>query len=84
MCDHVKHVVGWTTMACHVYDSPYCEVMTIVVCDMQSKDMEAQQVMWIKFNDMMLKHEFPKPNFKGFMANNAYKPIGMLSKLFMD
>jgi hypothetical protein len=34
MFDHVKRVVGWTTMTCHVYDSAYCKVMTIVVCDM--------------------------------------------------
>jgi hypothetical protein len=34
MFDHVKHVKHWTTMACHVYDSTYCRVMTIAVCDM--------------------------------------------------
>jgi hypothetical protein len=28
--------------------------------------------MWIKLNEMMLKHGFPKPNFKGFMANIAH------------
>jgi hypothetical protein len=56
MCDHVEHVAGWTTMACHVYDLPYCKVMTIVVCDMSSEDMEAQKIIWIKINDMMLKH----------------------------
>jgi hypothetical protein len=27
--------------------------------------------MWTKLNETMLKHEFPKPNFKGFMANNT-------------
>jgi len=27
--------------------------------------------MWTKLNEMMLKHGFPKPNFKGFMADNA-------------
>jgi hypothetical protein len=27
--------------------------------------------MWTKLNEMMLKHMFPKPNFKGFMANIA-------------
>jgi hypothetical protein len=27
--------------------------------------------MWIKFNEMMLKHEFPKPNLKGFMVDIA-------------
>jgi hypothetical protein len=38
--------------------------------------------VWTKLNEMMLKHMFPKPNFKGFMAENA-KPNGTLSKLFM-
>jgi len=27
--------------------------------------------MWTKLNEMMLKHGFPKPNFKGFMADSA-------------
>ncbi len=27
--------------------------------------------MWTKLNETMLKHEFPKPNFKGFMADSA-------------
>jgi hypothetical protein len=38
---------------------------------MQSKDIEAQQLMWTKLIEMMLKHKFPKPNFKGFVADNA-------------
>jgi hypothetical protein len=53
MFDHVKRVASWTTMAYHVYDSTYYKVMTIEVCDMQSKDTEAQQIMWTKFNDTM-------------------------------
>ncbi len=27
--------------------------------------------MWTKLNETMLKHKFPKLNFKGFMANSA-------------
>jgi hypothetical protein len=34
MFDHVKRVKKWTTMACHVYDSTYCRVMTIAICNM--------------------------------------------------
>jgi hypothetical protein len=33
--------------------------MTIIICDMQFKDIEAQQVMWTKLNDMMQQHNFP-------------------------
>ena len=32
--DHVKCLKDWTTLACHVYDSKYCEVLTIACCDM--------------------------------------------------
>jgi hypothetical protein len=49
----------------------YYKGMTIGVYDMQFENMEAQQVMWIKLNDTMLKHGFPKLNFKGFMADNT-------------
>jgi len=45
--------------------------MNIVICDMKSKDTEAQQIMWTKLNETMLKNGFPKPKFKGFMANNT-------------
>jgi hypothetical protein len=34
MLDHAKHVVGWITIACHVYNLVYCKMLTIVVCDM--------------------------------------------------
>jgi hypothetical protein len=47
MFDHVKRVKKWTIMACHVYDSAYCHVMTIAICDMQSEDAAAQSVLWI-------------------------------------
>jgi hypothetical protein len=44
MFDHVKRIKKWTTMACHVYDSTYCRVMTIAICDMQLVDAAAQSV----------------------------------------
>jgi hypothetical protein len=55
----------------HVYELAYYKVMTITVCDMQYENTKVQQIMWKKLIEMMLKHEFPKPNFKGFMVNNA-------------
>jgi hypothetical protein len=58
-------------MACHVYDPTYYKVMTIVICDIQSEDTEVQQIMWIKYNETMLKNRFPKLNFKGFMDDSA-------------
>jgi hypothetical protein len=71
MFDHVKRVKNWTTMACHVYDSAYCRVMTIAVCDMQSDDAVAQMVLWKNLNDVMARHGVPLPKFKGFMADSA-------------
>jgi hypothetical protein len=71
MFDHVKHVVGWTTMTCHVYDIVYCKMMTIVICDMQFEDIKIQQIMWTKLNETIQKHEFPRSKFKRFMANSA-------------
>ena len=38
MFNYIKHVKDWTTMACHVYDSRYCKILTIACCDMQSED----------------------------------------------
>jgi hypothetical protein len=71
MFDHVKRVRSWTTMACHVYDSTYCRVMTIAVCDMQSEDVAAQSVVWKNLNAVMAGHGVHDVNFKGFMADSA-------------
>lgn len=71
MFDHVKRVKDWTTMACHVYDPVYQRVMTIAVCDMQSKDTESQQLMWEALIHVMASNGLPSPNFVGFMADSA-------------
>ena len=71
MFDHVKRVKTWTTMACHVYDSSYCRVMTIAVCDMQSEDVAAQIVFWRNLNAVVMRHGVEEPNFKGFMADST-------------
>jgi hypothetical protein len=71
MFDHVKRVKHWTTMACYVYDSTYCRVMTIAVCDMQSEDAAAQIVLLKNFNDVMARYGIPEPKFKGFMVDSV-------------
>jgi hypothetical protein len=45
--------------------------MTIANYNMQSKHTKVQLIMWKKLNNTMFKHEFPKPNFKGFMVDNT-------------
>ena len=42
MFDHVKHIINWTTIACHVYDATYQRIMTIACYDFQSEDKNAQ------------------------------------------
>jgi hypothetical protein len=71
MFDHVKCIKKWTTMACHVYDSTYCSVMTIAVRDMQSEDATAQSVLWKNLNAVLARHGVPEPKFKGFMVDSA-------------
>jgi hypothetical protein len=71
MFNHVQRVKNWTTMACHVYDSAYCQVMTISVCDMLSEDAAAQMVLWKNLNDVMTRHGVLEPKFKRFMADSA-------------
>ena len=41
MFDHVKRVVGWTSLGAHVYDPVFCKVMTICVCDMMCEMADA-------------------------------------------
>ncbi len=68
--DHVKHVQRWMTMACHVYNLVYYNVMMIVICDMQSEDTKAQCILWKKLNTIVEKKGLNTIIFKGFMADN--------------
>ena len=58
-------------MACHVYDSLYCKVMTIVLCDMQSEDCTAQVLFWRNLNLVVQRHGVDDIQFKGFMTDSA-------------
>jgi len=62
MFDHIKHV-GWMALTCHMYDPIYYKMMIIVMCDMQSKNIEVQSVMWRKLNKVIAKEGVPNPNF---------------------
>ena len=52
-------------------DFLYCKVMTIAVCDMQSKDCTAQVLLWRNLNSVVQRHGVDDIQFKGFMANSA-------------
>lgn len=71
MFDHVKRVKALTTVACYLYDSTYCRVMTIAVCDMESEDIAAQMVLWKNLNAVIAGHGICDKNFKGFMVDNV-------------
>ena len=82
MFDHVKRVENWTTMASHVYDSKYCKVMTIAICDMQSEDAEAQELFWTQLNTVMRENGVDTVNFKGFMADSAQANWNAVRKVY--
>lgn len=67
----MKQVKKWMTMTCHIYDSTYCHVMTITVCDMQSKDAAAQSVLQKNLNAVLARHGISESKFKGFMVDCA-------------
>jgi len=71
MFNHVKHVQGWTTMVCHIYDLIYYKVMTIVICDMQFEDTKTQCILWRKLNIIIEKKRLGTPVFKRFMADSV-------------
>ncbi len=83
MFDHVKHVQGWTTIGCHVYDMTYCKVLTIATCDMESNDVDSQVLMWSSLTRLVKKVGIiENVNFKGFMANNAQTNFNAMMRMF--
>ena len=82
MFDLVKRVENWTTMASHVYDSKYCKVMTIAICDMQSEDAKAQELFWMQMNTVMHENRVDTVNFKGFMVNSAHANWNVVWKVY--
>jgi hypothetical protein len=42
MFDHIKRMHDWTTMGAHVYNSFFCHLLTIVLCEMKIKDFKSQ------------------------------------------
>jgi len=45
--------------------------MTIVICDMQSKDTKAQCILWKKLNTIVEKKGLGTFIFKGFMVDSV-------------
>lgn len=56
-------------MAYHVYDLIYFKVMTIVMFEMQVKDVEFQVLMWWAFLRVMKTNDVDNLQFKRFIVN---------------
>ena len=69
-------------MASHIYNSKYCKVMTIAICDMQSEDAEAQELFWTQLNTVMRENGVDTVNFKGFMADSAQANWNAVRKVY--
>ena len=82
MFDHMKRVVGWTSLGAHVYDPVFCKVMTICVCDMMHEMADAQEQMWLSMIDLLSRHGVENVNFKGFMADSAQANFNVVMKIF--
>ena len=71
MYDHIKRMVGWTTMGIHIYDPEFRKVVTIAVSDMQCEAQDAQVQMWQSLLQVIEAHGYFNITFKGFMADSA-------------
>lgn len=77
-----KCLKGWTTLACHMYDNKYSKVLTIVCCNMQSKDGAIRPYSWKNLNSVMAKNGVSDANFKGFMADSAHANWNAVMKIY--
>ena len=82
MFDHIKRMKDWTTMGIHVYDPEYCKVMTIAICNMQSKSSDAQIQVWLSILNILDKNGVSNVNFKGFLCNSAQANFNVVRILF--
>ena len=71
-------------MACHVYDSRHCKVLTIACCDMQSEDGTTQTFFWKNLNAIMAENGVSKVNFKGFMVESAQANWNAVTMIYDD
>ena len=47
MFNHIKKVKDWTTFGIHVHNLDYYSMMTVDVCDMQSKKADPKEGVWM-------------------------------------
>jgi hypothetical protein len=71
-------------MACYVYESQYCKMLTIACCDMQFEYGVAKTFFWAILNVVIAKNGEPKVHFKGFMADSAQANWNAVRMIYGD
>ena len=82
MFNHLKRVKHYTIFACYVYDSRYCKVVTIALCDMMSETDDAQTYLWHGVDGAMVEYEVHNVNFKVFMADSIHANRNVVCEIY--
>ena len=80
--DHVNRLKDKTTLACHVYNSKNCKVLTIACCDLQYEDGVAQTFFWENLNSVMSENGVLKVYFKGIITYSAQANWNAVKKIY--
>jgi hypothetical protein len=64
-------------MTCHVYNTKYCKVRTIVCCGMQSENSVVPTLFRESLNSVMAKNGVAHVHFKDLMID-SFKLIGTM------
>lgn len=60
------------------------ELLTVATCEMKEEDMDAQCLFWRCINDVVGNHGFDKPDFYGFMADEAQANWNALREVYNE
>lgn len=67
-----------------MYDSKYCNLLTIACYDMQFEDDIPQIFFWENLDSTLTKNRVVNVNFKGFIANNAHANWIVNTKIYSE
>lgn len=54
---------------CHVYNSTFQSLLSIIMCDIQSKEIKCQSCVWYFVIEHMNHRDVAQPHFHGLIAN---------------
>ena len=75
-------VTHYTTFACDIYDSRYCKIMIIALCDMMSEIHDAQAYLRHGFNDIIVGHSLSQRQLQGFMADSVESNWNFICEIY--